>query len=347
MNRKLYALLVLLPLLTYSCISLDQVSIDYMQPAKINFPSQIKKVAVVNNTIDSKVKGDITKKISKDGVIVLESVCQGNAKKVSEELAQKIAEANYFDQVLICDSALRENDHFTRNQELTKNEVQKLTSDLDVDLLIAVEDIAIKRSQIMEVLPNFFHAVIDVKVAPLIRIYLPNRSKPMVSIQPEDSIFWEGYGETEAIAKRELKEEKQIDEASQFAGTLPSKYILPTWNKANRYYYINGSFELKDAAVYVRESNWDKALELWQTAYNSKNKKIKYRAAYNTALYYELNDSIDKAIEWAEKAEQLLEQKGDKTFNTFITKEYISKLQTRKTEIQTLNIQMSRFKDNF
>lgn len=347
MNRKYYALLALLPLLTYSCISLDQVSIDYMQPAQINFPPQIKKVAVVNNTTDLKIKGDISKRTSKDGNIILESTCQGNAKKVSEELAQNIAKANYFDIVSICDSALRENDRFERDQELTKNEVQKLTSDLNVDLLIAVEDITIKRSQKMEVMPNFFHAVVDVKVAPLIRIYIPNRNKPMVSIQPQDSIFWEGYGDTEAKAIKELKEEKQLDEASLFAGTLPCKYILPTWNKVNRYYYINGSFELKDATIYVRENNWDKALELWQTAYNSKNKRIKYRAAYNIALYYELNDNIDKAIEWAEKAEQLLEQKGDKTFNTFITKDYISKLQTRKTEIQTLNVQMSRFKDNF
>ena len=33
-----------------SCQSLEQISIDYLQPADLSFPPQLRKVAVVNNT---------------------------------------------------------------------------------------------------------------------------------------------------------------------------------------------------------------------------------------------------------------------------------------------------------
>ncbi|GAE82486.1 hypothetical protein JCM10512_692 [Bacteroides reticulotermitis JCM 10512] len=32
------------------CQTIEQLSIDYMQPAEITFPAQLRKVAVVNNT---------------------------------------------------------------------------------------------------------------------------------------------------------------------------------------------------------------------------------------------------------------------------------------------------------
>lgn len=347
MNRKIYALLAILQLLAYSCVSLDQVSIEYLQPAKINFPSQIRKIVVVNNSIETDNKDNITRRIAHDGSVVLEATLQGDAKKVAEELSKGIAAENYFDEVLICDSALRSNDKSKREQELTQEEVVKLTSELGADMVISVENIFIKKSERVEILPNLYCAVVDAKVSPLIRIYLPNRSKPMLSILPEDSIFWEKYAATEAIARKEINEGNLIAEASEFAGTIPVKYLLPSWSKAQRYHYISGSFELKDAAIYVKEKNWDAAFKLWEQNYNGKSKKAKFRSAFNIAVYYEMNDSIDKAIEWAEIADQLISKKGDNSFDTILAKEYVNVLKARKAEIQTLNIQMSRFKDNF
>ena len=49
---KFYSLaFVSLLLLAFgSCQSLEQISIDYMQPGDMTFPSQLRKVAIVNNT---------------------------------------------------------------------------------------------------------------------------------------------------------------------------------------------------------------------------------------------------------------------------------------------------------
>ena len=55
---------------------------------------------------------------------------------------------------------------------------------------------------------------------------------------------------------------------------------------------------MRDAAVFVREDNWDKAIELWKQTYEKKKKgKQKMYAAYNIALGYEMQDSIHTAEE--------------------------------------------------
>lgn len=76
--------------------------------------------------------------------------------------------------------------------------------------------------------------------------------------------------------------------------------------KGTRYLYTGGSVPMRDAAIYVRENSWDDAYELWRQAFEgTKNQKKKMRAALNIAVYYEMKDSLAKAEEWAEKAQQL------------------------------------------
>ena len=47
------AFISLFLLLFNSCQSIEQISIDYLQPADLSFPPQLRKVAVVNNTSDA------------------------------------------------------------------------------------------------------------------------------------------------------------------------------------------------------------------------------------------------------------------------------------------------------
>ena len=56
---------------------------------------------------------------------------EGDGKVASEALAENIANVNYFDQVIICDSVFRAQDKVPRvNVILTKEEVRKLSEDL-------------------------------------------------------------------------------------------------------------------------------------------------------------------------------------------------------------------------
>ena len=104
-----------------------------------------------------------------------------------------------------------------------------------------------------------------------------------------------------------------VKQASEFAGTVPVRHLLPYWKTSNRYLFSGGSVNMRDAAVYAKEENWSKAVELWKQTYETKKGKQKMYAAYNTALGYEMQDSIDTALEWALKAQPLPVRKARQT----------------------------------
>lgn len=350
-----------------SCQSLEHIPIDYLQPADLSFPPQLRKVAIVNNTSntpDNKLITE-TEKI-KEGVPLISratAYANGNPKITTESLAEEIAQQNYFEEVVICDSALRANDKLSRESMLSQEEVSQLTSDLGVDFIIALENLQLKATKTVRYLDAFncFQAAVDVKVYPTVRVYLPERSRPMNTLHPNDSIFWEEFGATAIEATTRMIPDKQmLQEAAVFAGTIPVKYIVPVWKKGTRYLYTGGSVPMRDAAIYVRENSWDNAYELWNQAFeSSKNQKKKMRAALNIAVYYEMKDSLAKAEEWAEKAQQLakkIEKKNinnsvlptiDDVPNYYLTSLYLAELKERKAQLPKLKLQMSRFNDDF
>lgn len=354
-------------LLFGSCQSIEQISIDYLQSADLSFPPQLRKVAIVNNASnapDDKLTPQ-TKKSKDNRVEISRAIAyaNGDPKVATEAMAEEIAHQNYFDEVVICDSALRTNDKISRESTLSQEEVRQLASDLRVDLIIALENLQFKITKTVRYLEEFgcYQGAIDAKVYPTVSVYLPERSKPMATIRLNDSIFWEDFGisPTEAAAQI-IPTKDMLKEAAEFAGTVPVKYIVPIWKNGKRYLYTGGSVPMRDAAIYVRENSWDEAYELWNQAYQStKNEKKKMRAALNIAVYYEMKDSLAKAEKWATTAQQharkteLKKNTGNNKINTdeapnyFYISLYLTELKERNAQLSKLKLQMSRFNDDF
>ena len=138
------AFISLFLLLFNSCQSIEQISIDYLQPADLSFPPQLRKVAVVNNTSDAPDNKLITEvQKTKENVPEVSratAYANGDPKIAAESLAEEIAHQNYFDEVVICDSALRANDKLARENMLSQEEVSQLASDLGVDFIQSNQD---------------------------------------------------------------------------------------------------------------------------------------------------------------------------------------------------------------
>ena len=314
MTKYSYSLLVCCVLLFSGCQSIEQLSIDYMLPAEVSFPSALRRVAVVNNMPpipDNKLILEENDEKKKDETEIARKTkyFNGDGKIATESLAEALANENYFDEVIICDSALRAHDMIPRESTLSKEEVEKLTQSLGADLLIALENVQMRSIRKIEYLPEWgvYAGTLDLKVYPTVKVYLPQRNGPMVTINASDSIFWDHAAPSMAQAGAGLISEKEmLREASEFAGTIPVSHMLPHWKTASRYLFTGGSVNMRDAAVFVREENWDKAIELWKQTYEKKKKgKQKMYAAYNIALGYEMQDSIHTAEEWALKAEKI------------------------------------------
>lgn len=359
MARYHFISFIFISVLLSSCQTIDLLSIDTRVPADVSFPSVLKNVAIVNN-LPVNSDDSIAQPEKKINVFsALAGSTTGNGKLATEELANKIADEKYFDKVIICDSALREKDQYTRPVALSKEEVQQLSEDLGVDLIFSLEGLKINTKRVIQYIPGegYFQGTVDVKVYPTIRVYIPNRKGPMVTIAAEDSIYWEELGPYAPYVDQILIKGKDvIEEASIFAGSIPIKYLVPTWNTVNRYYYIGGCVEMRDAAVLVRENSWKSSLALWEKVYSTKKAKLQMRSALNIALYYEMNDSIGEAETWAGKAMEIAQQKQKKVADStkviysqdyMIIKQYQSQLEARKLNLAKLKLQMSRFNNDF
>lgn len=158
-----------------------------------------------------------------------------------------------------------------------------------------------------------------------------------------------------------IPDAQMLREASEFAGTIPVKQLLPFWKTGKRCLYTGGSVQMRDAAIFVRENSWDRAFELWEQVYNgTKKEKKKMKAALNIAVYYEMKDSLAKAEEWAVKAQQLAQKVDKKNIpenaayatiddvpNYYLTTLYANELKERNSQLPKLKMQMERFNDDF
>lgn len=353
-----------------ACQTVEQLSIDYMLPAEISFPDELKRVAIVNNMPETPENKLITsdKKPAKGATELARRTdyYNGDARLTTESLAQAIADENYFDLVVICDSALRSHDITPRESTLSQTEVQQLTQELGVDFLISLENIQLSSLRKVSYLPGWkiYYGSVDAKVYPTIKIYLPNRSVPMASVNCTDSIFWEATGDSQTQIFTQLVPEKElIEQASEFAGSVPVKYLIPHWQTANRYLFKGGTVNMRDADVCVKEQDWKGAIELWKEEFEHQKGKRKLYAACNIAVGYEMQDNINAAYEWALKAQEIAKHMAEEVAKNLknpeegryssevsyylMTYSYANELKTRQEGLVRLKAQMQRNNDDF
>lgn len=353
----LYCLVTVGFLCLNACQTVEQLSIDYMLPAEISLPANLKRVGIINNMPedpDNKlIISSEDKNKDKTEIARRTDYYNGDPQITTETLAESIANENYFDLVVICDSALRSQDMAPRETTLSNEEVIQLTRDLGVDFLIALENIQFRSLRKVSYLPEWrvFYGTVDVNVYPTVKVYLPNRDTPMVTVNCTDSIFWEASNSNRTQLFNQLISEKDmIEQVSSFAGTVPVKYLLPYWKTAKRYLFTGGTVNMRDAAIYAKENNWSEAIRLWEAEYNNKKGKKKMYAACNIALGYEMQDSINNAYEWAVKAQEIAREIDEvdrkKTSpllpsdipNYLMTSSYVSELMERKNGLARLNV---------
>ena len=319
-------------MLLASCSSIQTISFDQLQAGDVSFPDAVKKVAIVNNMPVVELEN-----ISR-GVISPE--LEGDGKVATEHLAENVANVNYFDQIIICDSAFRAADTVLRaNVILTKEEVDRLAEELGADMILSFDRLNIQTRPGFIVYPDYPVPVnsVDAVVSPVIRAYIPQRDKPLFTVAKQDTISWDA-------SDPQLSDKKIVEEASEYAAFMPIDHLLPHWIELTCPYFDGGCVEMRDAGVCLRENDWGGARDLWQTVYEKRKGQQQMKAAFNLALYYEMKDDVAQAKEWLQKAEELAKPN---TFNRQLINLCRLRLDERESKLLRLRIQMKRFEDNF
>lgn len=339
MMKKNYVISLCLILLLTGCSSVQTISFDRLQAADVSFPEVIKKVGIVNN-IPGIQETDM-EQFRKSAVF------EGDGKVMAEALAQEIAATNYFDEVVICDSALCPASFTLKSIEGSKEEWEghmlskavagEWLEKLNVDMLISVERarIGLENGTALSAWQEPVK-VIDGIITPMVRIYVPNRDKPAFTLTKTDTIFWSAHA-TLTIGK-------VVKESSEYAATMLMPYLIPYWKEVSRNYYDGGCVEMRDAGVYLREGDWEEAYALWKKVYDTRKGIKKMKASFNLALYSEMQNELEQALEYLKVAEGLVEKDS---YDAILVRTYQIKLAALVDKNQKLQIQMKRFDDKY
>lgn len=327
MKKTLFTGICVAGSLLASCSSVRTLTFDQLYPAKITYPEQVTGVGVVNNMAPIPEP--------KDGLLTV-GMLEGDGKIAAEALAEALADSRYFNQVLICDSVLRSDDaRPTDLSMLTPAQVDTLASRLGVDMLFSVERVLMKTSRKEMFYPGFSmpFSVVELKATPLVRVYLPSRVTPVATLVKTDSLYWE--------VSSDVSDKVLVKEGSSgvFASLLND--LVPHWGQTARAYYDGGCVEMRDAAVCLRENDWEGARELWTQLYNGRKKgRMKMKAAFNVALAWEMDGDVSRAAEWLEKAKACepadAEDRELMEYYTYLLNEKIK-------DLPKLDLQMKRF----
>ena len=308
-----------------ACTTLQTVSYERLQPADVNFPGQIRKVAIVNNM--PSVTQDYKQVDYKSASL------EGDGKVAAEALAQEVVAVNYFDQVVVCDNSFRK-DAEPLERLIPKETVDDLLRELEVDMLLSMERVNVELKEGIFFIPELYVTVpaVDGIVTSVVRAYIKEREEPLFTVQKTDTLCWQ--------LTPKLSFSDVVKEASEYAASMPIQNLLPYWVEMERYYYDGGNVEMRDAGVYVREQNWEEASVLWKHLYNVKKGKSKMRAAYNLAVYSEMQNDFVGAKEYLDAALALTDENSWEQQLILI---YQLNLEEECQRNQRLNIQMKRF----
>lgn len=316
-------------LLLGGCSSIGYVSFERLEAGDVNYPDDIRRVGVVNNmpyfNFDNLNRRE-------SGMPSLE----GNGKIVADTLAYLLASADYFDEVVICDSMLRgTNTSFAESYALSKFASDSLMQAMGVDVLFSLDRVKIDLSAWHEPVGwnGRFSGGVKSVITPVMIAYVPGRDTPWFAISYKDSLGYERYREMTLGALQK--------DASAFSAYMLMEHLLPSWKAVERNYYASGSLEMRDAHVYVSEKNWEGAYKLWKQVYD-KNKKGQKRmkAAFNLAVYHEAHDETEQAGAYVEEALKLV-KKG--SYDERMMNIYLLQLKSRIEKRKALDMQMRRF----
>lgn len=327
MKKYMWAGVWLIATMLVSCGGLQSFTFDQLYPAEVTFPEQVRTVAVVNHAPSFP---------SPKKTLLTLGRLDGDGKVFAENLAGGLADSRYFNQVIISDSVLTQEK--SEGELLSRSVVDSLSQVLGADMIFSVDHIQLLTTKKEIYYPGFVPmSALDLKIRPIVRAYIPSRLMPVMTLNAVDSLLWD--------LDPTLSDYEVVHDASSHAAYTLVNQLVPHWKNVERFYFDGGSPDMRDAAVSLREGDWQEASRIWKELYDSfKKGKQKFRAAFNLALACEVQGKMEDADFWIKEAQKNASPGSDEER---IVALYATILKGRAKDFQMLNLQMKRFGNNF
>lgn len=312
MKKGFLLLLVSVVLTSCSTVLLNSLQYDQLSPAVVSLPQDIKQIAIIDRlNIDVPANQQSLAIKSKDYV---------------ELLGAQLADSDYFDDVVLCDSdisSLDRDDNVLK--PLEQIHVQELTADLNADLIVSFENISARLIQ------SLYLPVVETKA--VVRLYAPNRKGVLRNIALCDTVSW-------SVDQDNLSWSQMAYDVADYTASSLAKQLAPYWEPVQRYYYVGGNVNFRDAAIFVDKGDWDTAVELWNEMLPTAKGTLRLQTLFNLIVAKEMRGDLDGALN---DCEDLVSKCPEKTDVQRLATYYQSVLMKRIAEQQMLNLQMKRF----
>ncbi len=338
-------ILVVSILFLFSSCKTSSLSISVLEPAQINVPPHIKKIAVINHSLPDKEQLAWN---FIEGFITGESIFADRDGSINciNGLVNKLNNGPRFEAQSLANIEIKGGTG-TRQlpTPLSWETVEHLCKEHNVDGLIVLEtfdsNTGVKEgtrnvkkviNNVERIVPEFL-SDLTINVNATWRIYDFVNKQIIDESTFADQKTWNSTGTSPHEARNRMPMKRNaINDAGYFAGQRYGVRISPNWRWVSRYYFIKGSDDFKQAARYVKTNDWKEAAGIWKKYTNDADSKIAGRACHNMAVACEVEGKLEAAIEWAGKAYHTYNIKNDGT--------YLNTLKHRQNDASRLSDQM-------
>lgn len=316
MNRKYIRLLLLAALILPACVATKQLALKELTIQVLESPDSItikKGTYVFLNRIPVMTK-TLTRDSVKAGVLLIDASYFEELSWIAVNSCLDVMELSPVIENVVLDTMKRVELLGSLSETappLDTGFIRNLINLYHADGVIALEE---------------FHLFDTVKIEPL----FDNRSKdsviwayyareyiypgtkwrvytatgnPVLDYSSTDTLAWEAIGDTKVEAESQLFPEEDVLHAAMTKnGRDFGKKNLPYWINVKRVYYTSGSEEMKAASKLANNGDWLGAAEIWKTLAESDDKVLASHAAFNMAIVSEINDNLNMALVWINKA---------------------------------------------
>lgn len=315
-----------------ACNSVSYISINVKTPANIVFPANVQDVIILNGIDSIRDAGNHvfeyeSKRQEMDFIetdTLLTVLCNS--------LWVNLAEQQFFNRVDFLNVPL--------NDKQLK--IESVLQQVDADAIIMLIDMGVQSKLSLKNIADYdvLRSVYEVTTQAEFALSDLN-SDWKKNITVKDTIFWEAFGwdANDALTRLPYLDEALIESAHQVAALTMQK-MIPHWSVEYRRYYTSATGGMKNAAKFVKSNDWEKAYQIWVNEYDAATGKKKAKCAANIALYHEMQNELENALNWATKSLTGFEDAGkdNKESITYI-KDYMLRLQLRQKENALLDMQ--------
>lgn len=292
------------------------VSIQVLQPAQIDVPSNLQALAVIDR---SQAKGTGEKVLAAvEGLVTGEQLGvdqAGRQSAISAAVTGLSASPRFKVSQPSISSAVSESDLLM--SELSPEAAKRICARFSCDGIVALElfdsDSEVQGRKVEEEYEDdkgnkrkrlVHEAVMEVEVTAAWRLYDAKQGIILdyFGDQSRQQSFTEKGGTFEEAASKLPNQESWVSSAGQSFGAGYATRIAPTYIWVSREYYSSWDDRLKKAKDHVAANDWAGASAIWQGMLNDPDTKNRGKALYNLAVAKEVEGDLEGALNYARQA---------------------------------------------